>query len=140
VLVRAEEFYESLSIVEFCLNNMPEGPVLAEGFDYQPHRFALGYVEAPRGEDVHWTMLGDNQKVYRWRPRAPTYNNWPPLRDMLRGNTISDAPLIVASLDPCYSCTERVTIVDIKKSRITQVPYKEMERYCRERKDSPLKR
>lgn len=139
VLVRAEEFYEALSMVEYCLDNMPEGPILVEGFDYQPHRFALGYVEAPRGEDVHWTMLGDNQKVYRWRARAPTYNNWPPLRDMLRGNTISDAPLIVASLDPCYSCTERVTIVDVKKSKVTQVPYKEMERYCRERKDSPLK-
>jgi Ni,Fe-hydrogenase III large subunit/Ni,Fe-hydrogenase III component G len=139
VLVRAEEFYESLSMVEYCLNNMPGGPILIEGFDYKPHRFALGYVEAPRGEDVHWTMLGDNQKVYRWRARAPTYNNWPPLRQMLRGNTISDAPLIVASLDPCYSCTERTTIIDIRKKQVTEVPYKEMERYCRERKHSPLK-
>ena len=44
--------------------------MLTEGFSYQPHRFALGYVEAPRGEDVHWVMTRDNQKVYRWRPRA----------------------------------------------------------------------
>ncbi len=138
-LVRAEEFYESLSMVEYCLNNMPEGPILVEGFEFRPHRFALGFVEAPRGEDIHWSMLGDNQKLFRWRCRAPTYNNWPPLRSMLRGNTISDAPLIVASLDPCYSCTERVTVVDIRKKRVTDVPYKEMERYCRERKNSPLK-
>ncbi len=139
VLVRAEEFYGSLSMVEYCLDHMPDGPILVEGFSFQPHKFALGYVEAPRGEDVHWTMLGDNQKLFRWRCRAPTYNNWPPLREMLRGNTISDAPLIVASLDPCYSCTERVTIVDIRKRRVIQVPYTEMERYCRDRKDSPLK-
>jgi hypothetical protein len=32
-----------------------------------------------------------------------------------------------------------VTIIDIRKKMVTLVPYKEMERYCRERKDSPLK-
>jgi len=138
-LIRAEEFFESLSIVEACLNTMPEGAVLTEGFTYQPYKFALGYVEAPRGEDIHWSMLGDNQKIYRWRCRASSYNNWPPLRYMLRGNTISDAPLIVASIDPCYSCTERVTVVDVRKKNAKIIPYKELERYCRERKDSPLK-
>ena len=138
-LIRAEEFFESLSVVEGCLSAMPEGPILVEGFTYKPYQFALGYVEAPRGEDIHWSMLGDNQKIYRWKCRASSYNNWPALRYMLRGNTISDAPLIVASIDPCYSCTERVTVIDVRKQKATIVPYKEMERYCRERKDSPLK-
>ena len=139
-LIRAEEFFESASMVERCLEMMPEGPVLTEGFTYKPYQFALGYVEAPRGEDIHWSMLGDNQKLYRWKCRASSYNNWPALRYMLRGNTISDAALIVASIDPCYSCTERVTIIDVRKKDVKIVPYKEMERYCRERKDSPLKR
>jgi formate hydrogenlyase subunit 5 len=58
---------------------------------------------------------------------------------MLRGNVISNAPLIVASIDPCYSCTERVTIVDLRKKKAQVVSYKELERYCRERKNSPLK-
>lgn len=138
-LVRAEEFFESLSMVERCLDEMPEGPILVEGFHYKPYAFALGYVEAPRGEDIHWSMLGDNQKLYRWRCRASSYNNWPPLRYMLRDNTISDAPLIVASIDPCYSCTERVTVVDVRKRKAAIIPYKELERYSRERKDSPLK-
>jgi formate hydrogenlyase subunit 5 len=138
-LIRAEEFFESVSMVERCLEEMPAGPVLTEGFTYKPYQFALGYVEAPRGEDIHWSMLGDNQKIYRWKCRASSYNNWPSLRYMLRGNTISDAPLIVASIDPCYSCTERVTVVDVRKKKATIVPYKEMERYCIERKDSPLK-
>jgi formate hydrogenlyase subunit 5 len=138
-LIRAEEFFESLSMVERCLDTMPDGPILTEGFNYTPHRYALGYVEAPRGEDIHWSMLGDNQKLYRWRCRASSYNNWPSLRYMLQNNTISDAPLIVASIDPCYSCTERVTVVDVRKKDVKIVPYKELERYCRERKDSPLK-
>jgi Ni,Fe-hydrogenase III large subunit/Ni,Fe-hydrogenase III component G len=138
-LIRAEEFFESVSMVERCLDAMPDGPVLTEGFTYKPYQFALGYVEAPRGEDIHWSMLGDNQKIYRWKCRASSYNNWPALRYMLRGNTISDAALIVASIDPCYSCTERVTVIDVRKQKVTIVPYKEMERYCIERKDSPLK-
>jgi formate hydrogenlyase subunit 5 len=138
-LIRAEEFFQSIALIERCLDEMPDGPVLTEGFSYRPHQYALGYVEAPRGEDIHWSMLGDNQKIYRWKCRASSYNNWPSLRYMLRGNTISDAALIVASIDPCYSCTERVTVVDVRKKKATIVPYKEMERYCIERKDSPLK-
>ena len=96
-------------------------------------------TEAPRGDDMHWSMLGDNQKLFRWRCRAPTYANWPALRYMLRGNTIADAPLIVASIDPCYSCCDRMTLIDVNKRKSTTVSYQEMERYCRERTASPLR-
>ena len=139
VMVRIKETLDSLSMIEYALDNMPEGPILTEGFTYQPHKFALGYTEAPRGEDVHWSMLGDNQKLYRWRCRAATYANWPVLRYMLQGNTVSDAPLIIGSLDPCYSCTDRVTLVDVKKRKAKTVAYKEIEQYSIDRKHSPLK-
>ncbi|PWC36082.1 hydrogenase large subunit [Azospirillum sp. TSO35-2] len=138
-LVRVSEFFDSLWIIEQLLDKAPSGPILTEDFTYTPHKFALGFTEAPRGEDIHWSMTGDNQKLYRWRCRASTYNNWPVLRYMLRGNTVSDAPLIVGSIDPCYSCTDRVTVVDVRKKRSKTIAYKEMERYCRERTDSPLK-
>jgi formate hydrogenlyase subunit 5 len=138
-LVRALEVYEVMAIIEHCLKEMPEGPILVEGFEYKPYRHAVSAVEAPRGEDIHFLITDTNQKVYRWRPRASTFNNWPPLRYMLRGNVFSNAPLIVASLDPCYSCTERVTVVDIRKQKSKVIPYKELERYCIEQKDSPLK-
>ncbi len=139
VQIRIRELFDSFSMTEYLLDNLPAGPILVEGFEYQPHKFALGFAEAPRGEDIHWAMTGDNQKLYRWRCRAPTYANWPPLRYMLQGNMISDAPLIVASIDPCYSCTDRVTLIDVKKQKSVTVPYKEIERYGRERKNSPLK-
>lgn len=138
-LVRAGELYQAFNIIERCLQDMPPGPILVEGFSYKPFTYALGATEAPRGENVHWVMTGDNQKLYRWRCRAATYNNWPSLRYMFRGNAISDAPLIVASLDPCYSCTGRVTVVDVRKKNVKTVSYNELENYCRERKYSPLK-
>jgi len=138
-VVRAQEVYDSIAVIEALLTNTPQGPILTEDFTYKPYKFALGFTEAPRGEDIHWSMTGDNQKLWRWRCRASTYANWPVLRYMLRGNTVSDAPLIVASIDPCYSCTDRVTVVDVKKATQKTVPYKEMERYCRDRTGSPLK-
>lgn len=139
VMVRVKEVFDSMAMIEYALDNMPDGDILTEGFSYKPHKFALGYTEAPRGEDIHWSMLGDNQKLYRWRCRAATYANWPVLRFMLQGNTVSDAPLIIGSLDPCYSCTDRVTLVDVRKRSVKTVPYKEIERYGMERSQSPLK-
>lgn len=138
VLVRVEDVQNSLDIIEYLIDKMPEGPVLVEDFSYIPQRFAIGNTEAPRGDDIHWVMLGDNQKLYRWRCRAPTYANWPVLRYMFRDNSVADAPLIVASIDPCYSCCDRMTVVDVRKETTTVVPMKELERWGRERKDSPL--
>ena len=139
LMVRIKDVFDSLNIVEFGLDNLAGGAILTEDFEYVPGKFALGYTEAPRGENVHWSMTGDNQKLFRWRCRAATYANWPTLRYMLRGNTVSDAPLIIGSLDPCYSCTDRVTIVDTKKGKSKTVSYKEIERYSIDRKNSPLK-
>lgn len=41
-LIRAEEFFTCLDILERLLDGMPEGPLLVEGFTYKPHAFALG--------------------------------------------------------------------------------------------------
>ncbi|QIZ76237.1 NADH-quinone oxidoreductase subunit C [Ferrimonas lipolytica] len=139
VMIRVRETFDSLNMVEFGLDHLPPGALLVEGFTYTPHKFALGFTEAPRGENVHWSMTGDNQKLFRWRARAATLANWPVLRYMLRGNTVSDAPLIIGSLDPCYSCTDRVTLVDTKKGKSQTVSYQEIERYSIERTNSPLK-
>jgi Ni,Fe-hydrogenase III large subunit len=39
--------------------------------------------------------------------RTPTYANMPAVRWMVRGARLADTPLIQASIDPCYSCTDR---------------------------------
>lgn len=138
-LVRAGEVNDSFDIIEELLSaELPAGPVLNDKFDIVPGKFALGWTEAPRGEDVHWSMIGNDQKCYRWRAKASTYSNWPVLRYMFRGNTISDAALIVGSLDPCYSCTERVTIVDVTNNKEQVVTKQQLENYCRTRRHSPL--
>ena len=61
-------------MIETMLENCPSGPILTTDWEYTPHKYAIGATEAPRGEDVHWAMLGNNQKCYRWRAKAATYS------------------------------------------------------------------
>lgn len=139
-MVRYMELKSSVSIIRQCFELMPQTPIIVDTtFHVKPENYALAYVEAPRGENVHWIMQGSAQKVYRWRCRAATYNNWPSLRFQFRGNTIADAALIVCSLDPCYSCTERVTVVDIKSKKSKILTNKDLKEFSRTLKNSPMK-
>lgn len=139
-MVRYMELKSSVSIIRQCFELMPQTQIIVDPkFHVKPENYALAYVEAPRGENVHWIMQGSAQKVFRWRCRAATYNNWPSLRFQFRGNNLADAALIVCSLDPCYSCTERVTVVDIKSKKSKILTNDDLKNFARTQKDSPLK-
>lgn len=109
-LVRVDEIFESISIIRQLLNNLPKGEVLNKDYEIPEKKMSVSVVEAPRGEDVHFVITGRG-KPYRWRVRAPTYNNIPSLKVMLNGVSLADAPLTIASIDPCFSCTDRVFVV-----------------------------
>ncbi|WP_024955559.1 NADH-quinone oxidoreductase subunit C [Sulfurospirillum arcachonense] len=139
-MVRYMELKSSISIIRQCFELMPQTAIIIEPeLNVKPENFALAYDEAPRGENVHWVMQGNAQKIYRWRCRAATYNNWPSLRFQFRGNNIADAALIVCSLDPCFSCTERVTVVDVNSKKSKILTNKDLKSFSRTQKDSPLK-
>ena len=69
---------------------------------------ATSRVEAPRGEvmySVSWKRgLPKSSRVH---VRTPTFANMPAVRWMVQGARLADTPLIQASIDPCYSCTDR---------------------------------
>jgi len=67
-------------------------------------------VEAPRGGDIHYVITGRGAP-YRWRVRSPTYANIPALRVMLKDQPLADASITIASIDPCFSCTDRVLVI-----------------------------
>ena len=48
----------------------------------------------------------------RHKIRAPSFNNILTNEHSVVGDTVADAGLITAAVDPCYSCTERVGRVD----------------------------
>ncbi len=115
LMVRVDETLESIRIVEECLNKMPSGPVKVPIPEVAP-RSSEGFsvIEAPRGELIHhvYTREGDD-KPLRYRVRTPTYANIPSACEMLKGGYIADIPVALVSLDPCFSCTDRVALVDV---------------------------
>jgi NADH-quinone oxidoreductase subunit D len=44
--------------------------------------------------------------------RAPSYVNVPSFKASCIGQSIADVTLTLAAVDPCYSCTERIAVVD----------------------------
>ncbi len=69
---------------------------------------ATSRVEAPRGEVMYSVSLERRlAQPGRVHVRTPTFANMPAVRWMVRGARLADTPLIQASIDPCYSCTDR---------------------------------
>jgi Ni,Fe-hydrogenase III large subunit len=111
-LVRINELFESIRIIRQALKNMPDGEIIEEVKEIPPGREAVSSVEAPRGEAHHYILTGPNNRPYRWRVRAPTYANIQIVPKIIKDQHIADVPITIASLDPCFSCTERIAIID----------------------------
>jgi len=112
LLVRALEIMESCKILRQALSKMPPGEVVCGDGKFNFLKLtastATARVEAPRGEvmySVSWKEGARNPS--RVHVRTPTYVNMPSVRFMVQGARLADTPLIQASVDPCYSCTDR---------------------------------
>jgi membrane-bound hydrogenase subunit alpha len=111
-VVRIGEMKESLKIVRFCLENLPEGPVSVKAPKTAPKADILSRYEAPRGELVHFIRTNNSDRVERLDIRTPTLANWTSVAVSLVGHNIADIPVVIAAIDPCISCTSRMTILN----------------------------
>ncbi len=119
-VVRILEMFESVSIVRQCLDRMPEGPIDSNPKEIPPGE-GIGQIEAPRGECFHYIKSDGTNSPVRHKVRAPTYMNFPTFRETVIGETISDATIILAAIDPCYCCTERMLIVNSHDKNVMDV-------------------
>ena len=110
-VVRLLELVESIKIVRQCVENIPDGPIALEVSEIPPGE-GIGLVEAPRGEDIHYVRSDGTNCPARVKIRAPSYVNIPSFRSRFIGQRVPDILLILASVDPCYCCTERMIRVD----------------------------
>lgn len=133
-LVRVYEVYESIKMVNESLEKLPPGPIVTEVSRFPPGE-AFGRVEAPRGELVYYIKSNGTNVPERVKVRTPSFMNIASVKPMLLEETIADAPLIFASVDPCVACTERVIIVDSRTNEKKIMTFNEfMIRYGRKRK------
>jgi membrane-bound hydrogenase subunit alpha len=135
-VVRLLETLESVKIVKQALKKLPDGPVTTEVKEIPPGE-GVGRAEAPRGETIHYVRSDGGNRPVRHKARAPSYVNVPSFRASCIGQSIADVTITLAAVDPCYSCTERLAVVD-KHNNIVQ-DYETLLRLSREKTES-LKR
>ena len=107
IVVRALEVVESCRIIEQALDGLPGGPIDCGDFIHIPAGEACARIEGPRGEVFYYVASDGSDVPTRVRIRTPTFQNMPTVALMVARQTLADAPLIQASIDPCYSCTDR---------------------------------
>jgi Ni,Fe-hydrogenase III large subunit len=109
LLVRALEILESCKILRQALTKIPPGEISSAGDKLVfSTGTATSRVEAPRGEVIYSVSWKEGSRnPARVHVRTPTYANMPAVRWMVKGARLADTPLIQASIDPCYSCTDR---------------------------------
>jgi len=117
VVVRVLEVYESIKIIKACIRDLPGGEIDLNIKDIPPGE-GIGAHEAPRGETFHYVRSDGTNRPARHKVRAPTFMNLPTYKATVIGETISDATIILAAIDPCYCCTERMAVRDVKGKKM----------------------
>ena len=120
-VVRLKELLESYSIIRQLLAKLPEGPIVVKAPRKIPPGEAFSRYEAPRGEDVHYVKSNGTEKPDRVKVRAPTLANLQCVSKMAKDMYLADIPIIIAAIDPCFSCTDRMVTIRKKGGRNKEV-------------------
>ena len=133
-LVRIEEMYQSLRIINQCIENIPKGDVKSkdprisppkreemkhsmeaminhfklytEGYNV-PEGESFGVVEAPKGEFGVYLYSDGSNKPYRCRIKAPGFAHLQGLDFMSKGHLMADVVSIISSLDIVFGEIDR---------------------------------
>ena len=68
---------------------------------------ACNILEQPRGEVFYYCSGNGTKNLERMRIRTPTSQNLAGMTMAIKGCEIADVNMIVLSIGPCISCTER---------------------------------
>ncbi len=132
-VVRLLECFESIKIIRQCLERLRKvkGEIAVKVKEIPPGE-GIGHHEAPRGETFHYVRSDGSNTPVRLKVRAPTYVNLPTCKVTVPGESVADATLILASIDPCYCCTERIITIN-KKTGQRELRGEDLLRLCRKK-------
>jgi NADH dehydrogenase (ubiquinone) Fe-S protein 2 len=133
-LIRVNEMRESIKIIEFCINNMPETPIkvdnnkvsvpskksiknsmeslishfklYSEGF-IVPKGETYGFVEAPKGELGVYLVSDGTNKPYRCKIRSPGFFHLQGLDFMSKDHMLADVVTIIGTQDIVFGEIDR---------------------------------
>ncbi len=103
VKVKLFECYQSIQLICDAAASIPDGPIHEEIPHIPSGSFGYGIVESPRGENIHYVKIGENNTICRYKIRTPSFCNWPALCHAVQGNIVPDFPLINKSFNLSYA-------------------------------------
>jgi ech hydrogenase subunit E len=104
--VRIRELFQSMDLIKEAVSKIPDGDI-SVAVKGNPSGEFVGRMEQPRGEAYYYAKGDGSKFLKRMRVRTPTNANIPALVKTLQGCDLADVPMLVLTIDPCISCTER---------------------------------
>ncbi len=133
-LIRVQEMYESIKIIEQCIAKIPNGEVMTDDKRVAPpkrsdmknsmesliNHFKLytegyrvpagevyGCVEAPKGEFGVYIISDGSNKPHRCRLRTPGFAHLQGLEFMVKGNLLADVVTVISTQDIVFGEVDR---------------------------------
>jgi NADH-quinone oxidoreductase subunit D len=133
-LIRVQEMYESVKIIEQCIAKIPNGEVVTDDKRVAPPKRAdmknsmeslinhfklytegyhvpagevYGCVEAPKGEFGVYLISDGSNKPHRCRVRAPGFAHLQGLEFMVKGNLLADVVTVISTQDIVFGEVDR---------------------------------
>ncbi len=105
-LVRLNEIVNSIEMCENVIEGLPDGEIFTK-VKGKPKGEVIVRFEAPRGELMYYIKGNGKPMLDRVRIKTPTFASIPAFSHIFVGQDYADAPAILASFDPCLSCTAK---------------------------------
>lgn len=130
-VVRIKELMQSYSIIRQLLKKLPQTPLAVNAPRLIPVGEAVSRYEAPRGEDIHYLKSNGTDKPERVKLRAPTLANVQSVSKMLEDGYLADVPIVIAAIDPCFSCTDRMIVAldDVSAKKSDRMDWKSLREF-----------
>ncbi|MFN2158498.1 MAG: nickel-dependent hydrogenase large subunit [Anaerolineales bacterium] len=128
-VVRVKEMLESCHLINRILDNLPGGELAARMKRRISPGEAVVRVEAPRGELFYFIKSNGTDKPERIKVRTPTICNMTSVLKLAIGSQLADIPMILAGIDPCFSCNDRSVRINNRSSKTSLWTWEELRKY-----------
>ena len=110
-VVRLKELLVSCFTMRTIVDNLPEGPLTVRMPRKIPAGETVSRVEAPRGELFYFIKSNGGETPARVHVRTPSLCNWVSVLEKAVGHQMADVPMLIAGMDPCFSCNDRLVTI-----------------------------
>ncbi|NMC17296.1 MAG: NADH dehydrogenase subunit [Chloroflexi bacterium] len=111
-VVRIKELFESYRLVREIVEKIPSGDLTTKIPRRIPEGETVSRVEAPRGELFYYIKSNGTDRPERVKVRTPSLCNCASVLTTAIGHKLADMPMILAGIDPCFSCNDRMVVLN----------------------------